>query len=117
MRFNNELGAGFLEEVYQEAMELELIDRKLPFTSQPKLEIEFKGKILNKFYRPDLYVYSAIVVELKALETLCSDHQAQLLNYLKATGKPVGYLINFGNPSKLEFQRMLNPNLLKISSN
>ena len=113
----NELGPGFLEEVYQEALEIELSDRKVLFERQPKLEIEFKGNVLSKFYRPELYVSSAIVVELKAQALLRTENQAQLLNYLKATDKPVGYLINFGNPNKLEFQRMLNPYLLKISSN
>lgn len=96
---------------------MELTDRNIQLINQPKLEIDFKGRTLKKYYRPDLYVFNGIVVELKALESLSSDHQSQLLNYLKATDKPVGYLINFGIAKNMELQRMFNPNLLKISSN
>src|SRR5688572_30959828 len=79
----NELGPGFLEEVYQEAMELELGARQIPFDSKPRLQIQFKGRPLRKFYDADLLVCSAIMVELKAVRTFTPEHEAQLLNELK----------------------------------
>jgi GxxExxY protein len=94
--------------VYQEALELELRSRQIDFESQPQLRIVYKGQELQKRYRPDLYVSDGIVVELKALKALSKVEAAQILNYLKATGKPVGYLINFGNPSKLEWKRYVS---------
>ena len=103
----NEMGRGFLEDVYQECLETELCDRGIPFQSQPDLNIHYKGKKLDKHYRPDLYVNDGIVVELKAIRILGNNEAAQLLNYIKASGKRVGYLINFANPTKLEWQRFV----------
>lgn len=103
----NECGHGFLEEVYQEALEYELNLRKLIYESQPQLRISYKAKLLKKFYRPDLYVCGGIVVELKAIKCLTSEHEAQVINYLKATRKAVGYLINFGNEEYLEWKRFI----------
>ena len=103
----NEMGHGFLEDVYQECLETELSDRGIPFESQPALHIHYKGKKLTKHYRPDLYLNDGIVVELKAIKVLGNNETAQLLNYLKASGKRVGYLINFGHPDKLDWQRLI----------
>ncbi len=103
----NEMGPGFLEEIYQECLEVELEDRDIPFVSQKELAVSYKKRTLKKKYRPDLYVFGEIVVELKAVRDLCGDHESQLLNYLKATGKRVGYLINFGKAGKLEWKRMV----------
>jgi GxxExxY protein len=103
----NDKGFGFLEDIYQECLEMELGDRKIPFVSQGELTVFYKDRPLKKKYRPDLLVLSEIVVELKAVKELCSDHEAQLLNYLKATGKRVGYLINFGCSRELEWKRMI----------
>ena len=103
----NTLGAGFLEEVYQEALELELHLRSIPLVRQPELHVHYKGYTLTKYYRPDLYVFDGIVVELKSCKTLDPNHEAQLFNYLKATQKPVGYLINFGSPQALEWKRII----------
>ena len=103
----NTLGHGFLEEVYHECLLIELLKKGISFQSQPELNIIYKETTLNKTYRPDIYVCDAIIVELKAVKTLCDEHMAQLMNYLKATGKPVGYLINFGNPEKLEWKRII----------
>ncbi|MEI8207120.1 MAG: GxxExxY protein [Kiritimatiellales bacterium] len=102
----NQMGSGFLEEIYQECLEVELGNRNIPFVSQEELTVCYKEKLLKKKYRPDLFVFGEIIVELKAVKNLCSDHEAQLLNYLKGTGKRVGYLINFGNPKELEWKRM-----------
>lgn len=103
----NEMGSGFLEDIYQECLEIELASRGMPFVSQDELDVCYKKKPLKKKYRPDLLVFGEIVVELKALKALCPEHEAQLLNYLKASGNKVGYLIDFGNPKGLEWKRMV----------
>jgi GxxExxY protein len=105
MEVHNMLGRGFLEPVYQEALDIELAERGIPFTPQPELRIFHKNRRLEKMYKPDLLVFDQIIVELKALDRLSSCEQAQLLNYLKATGFPVGILINFG-ANMLEWKRM-----------
>ena len=101
----NHLGAGFLEEVYQEAMELELAARNIPFVSKPRLQVVFKEQLLKKHYEADLLLHSEIVVELKAVRAIAPEHEAQLLNELKATRKRVGYLINFGAAPRLQWSR------------
>lgn len=103
----NEHGHGFAEEVYQESLELELGLRKIPFFSKRELEIRYKGIVLRKRYVPDLVAFEGIVAELKAVKCLLPEHEAQLLNYLKATGFRVGYLLNFGCQAKLEWKRMV----------
>jgi GxxExxY protein len=101
----NEMGHGFLEEVYQESLELELTQRGIPFTSQPNLRLFYKGNPLRKHYEADLIVIVEIVVELKAVKALLPEHDAQLINYLRATHKRVGYLVNFGSNPSLEWRR------------
>ncbi len=101
------LGSGFLEPVYQEAMEIESRGRGLPFETQRVLEIYYKEHRLKKEYVPDLIYYGQIIVELKALDRLTGREEAQLLNYLKATGMKVGVLINFGSHPKLEWKRLV----------
>lgn len=101
------LGAGFLEAVYQESLEIELASRSIPFEAKKNLTITYKGRRLKKEYEADLVCYGQIVVELKALDCLSSKEEAQLLNYLKATGLRVGLLINFGSVGKLEWKRFV----------
>jgi GxxExxY protein len=101
----NELGHGFLEDVYQESLELELTERGIPFTSQSKLQLFYKRKPLRNHYEADLIVTDKIVVELKAAKTILPEHEAQLINYLRATQKRVGYLVNFGSHPLLEWRR------------
>ena len=101
----NELGSGFLEEVYQEALHRVLVENQIHFVSQPKLEVWFRGAPLTKFYVADFLVHDAIVVELKATRALAPEHEAQLINELRATRKRVGYLINFGAFPKLQWSR------------
>lgn len=103
----NDKGHGFLEEVYQECLEIELELRSIPFESQPELRLYYKGRELKKCYRPDLFVCDGIVVELKAMKALTDNETAQLMNYLKATGMRVGYLLNFGNATELEWKRLV----------
>lgn len=111
----NDMGNGYTEDIYQEAIELELIDRKIPFKPQAELTIHYKGKPLRKKFRPDLMVFDDLVIELKAVSALTSEHEAQLLNYLKATGKPVGYLVNFGCREKLEWKRFARTRKISVN--
>ena len=99
MEVHKVLGPGFLEAVYHEAMEIELTARKIPFESHKALKIPYKNHILKKPYEADFLVFNEIIVEIKALETLITKHHAQVLNYLKATKKKVGLLMNFGEMS------------------
>ena len=101
------LGRGFLEAVYQEALEMEFKNWSIPYSSQCLLHLEYKGRRLQKTYCADLVCYDAIIVELKAAEKLTGTDEAQLLNYLRATGLRVGVLINFGSTGKLEWKRMV----------
>jgi GxxExxY protein len=103
----NEKGSGFLEEVYHECLERELTRRCIGWQSKPTLLIYYKGEPLSRYYTPDLLVYSEIIVELKAAKALTAEHEAQLMNYLKATRKRVGYLMNFGSHPKLEWKRFV----------
>jgi GxxExxY protein len=103
----NEMGHGLSEEIYQECLEVELADLKIPFHAQIHLDVWFKNKKITKTYIPDLLVYGEILAELKAVKELTADHEKQLLNYLHITKKAVGYLINFGCPKKLEWKRFI----------
>jgi GxxExxY protein len=104
---HRELRPGFLEAVYQEAMEIELRQAGLPFVPQIGLQIRYKGVLLEKRYCADFVCHEQIIVEIKAADELTGRDEAQLLNYLKATGLRVGILINFGAHGKLEWKRMV----------
>ncbi len=101
------LGPGYLEAVYQEALEIELASRDIPFEASRVLEIHYKDRLLKKEYIADLVCYGQIIVELKALDRLSGREEAQLLNYLKATGMKVGLLLNFGSHPRLEWKRFV----------
>ena len=103
----NTLGPGFLESVYQEAMEIELQDKSVPYASESQITIYYKNRPLQKAFYADFVCYSQIIVEVKALEQMASKEEAQLLNYLKATQSPVGLLINFGRQDKLQWKRFV----------
>lgn len=107
MEVHTVLGHGFLEAVYQEALEIELKQRGIPFQAQRQLQINYKGTYLTKSYIADVVCFDKIIVELKALDKLTGREEAQLLNYLKASGFKVGVLINFGSFGKLEWKRMV----------
>ena len=107
MEVYNELGAGFLEPVYQEALEIELTERGVPFEAQKELRIRYKGRLLKKTYQVDMIVFGKVIVELKALDHLTSREESQVLNYLNATDLEVGLLINFGAEGKLEWKRLV----------
>jgi len=106
MEVHRILGHGFLESVYQESLAIELKNRNVPFEREKLLTINYKGQELQQYYKADFVCYNEIIVELKALSELSSDHDAQVLNYLKATGFRLGLLVNFGTAS-LQYKRLV----------
>lgn len=104
MEVHRQLGCGFLEAVYQEALALEFDQRQIPCQSEVQLPIFYKGQRLNTTYRADFICYNSVVVELKALSKLGGVEESQVINYLKATGLEIGLLLNFGATS-LEYKR------------
>lgn len=99
-----ELGSGFLESVYEKALLIILRQKGIAVQSQVPLKVSFRGEVIGDFFA-DILVENKVIVELKAVKALIPEHQAQLINYLKATGIDVGLLINFGTP-KLEVKRV-----------
>ena len=107
MNVSNILGPGFLEAVYQEALEIELRDNGIPFEAQKRIEITYRNRKLSQCYIADFLCFDNIIVEIKAIAQIRGIEEAQLLNYLKATKLPVGLIINFGS-KKLEWKRYAN---------
>ena len=107
MEVHRVLGPGFLEKVYQEAMQLELNALRIPFEAEKPIGIDYKGQCLTQRYYADLVCFEQIIVEMKALKQLSGKEDAQLLNYVRATGFKVGLLINFGSHGKLEHKRFV----------
>ena len=101
------LGPGFLEAVYQEALGIEFQLRRIPFESQKNLVIKYRGAPLKRAYCADFVCYGKVIVELKALSKLSGIEEAQVLNYLKATGLEVGVVVNFGSSPRLEWKRLV----------
>ena len=106
MEVHNELGPGFLEAVYQEALELEFQKQNLPYKREKLLTIIYKGVELTNQYKADFVCYEKIIVETKAIKQLTGSDEAQVINYLKATGYRLGLLFNFGTGS-LEYKRLV----------
>jgi len=106
MEVHKVLGNGFLEAVYQEALEQEFVLQNIPYEREKQITINYKNIALNKYYIADFICYNEIIVEIKAVSSLTSDHDAQILNYLKATKNKIGLLINFGEKS-LKYQRKI----------
>jgi len=106
----NELGFGFLEKVYQNALFLELIAMGLVCEKQKQIKVYFKEQIVGEYYA-DLIINNCVIIELKAAEAIVEEHEYQLINYLKATEIEVGLLLNFGK--KPQFKRKLFTNDLK----
>lgn len=105
MEVHNELGNGFLEPVYQEALEEEFKLQHIPYERERLLPIVYKGKKLNKEYYADFLCFDKIIVELKSVSILSKSHKAQVLNYLNAADKEIGLLVNFGGTS-LKWERI-----------
>ena len=106
MEVHRLLGCGFLEPVYQEAIANEFAKRAIPFVREVKLPLKYKGQVLDTKYCADFICFDSVVVELKALARMGGNEEAQVINYLKATGREVGLLINFGTRS-LESRRFV----------
>ena len=110
-----EKGNGFPEAVYQECLTLELGQQQIPFDGKPRLRLEYKGQPLKQEYEPDFLCFGQIILEIKAVKKLTDEHRAQVINYLKATGRQLGLLVNFGHYPKIEHERFVNQPLSRIS--
>ena len=106
-----EMGCGFLEAVYQECVEKELQKRGILFVAQQEIQLMYKGEPLHQTYKPDLICYNKIILELKAVKDIATEHKAQVINYLKldhrvkVTNLKLGLLINFGSHPKVQIER------------
>lgn len=107
MKVHRSLGSGFLEAVYQEALIKEFTNAEIPFKSQVKLNIFYEGQQLKKYYIADFICYDKIIIEIKSVSQIPNVFYSQLKNYLTATKKELGMLVNFGEPS-LVYKRILN---------
>ena len=103
-----EKGCGFLEDVYQECLEIEFEMQNIPFDAQYPLKLSYKGRPLKKKYIPDFICFGKIIVEIKAVSKITDEHRAQVQNYLKATGYKLGLIINFGHHPQIEIERIAN---------
>jgi len=102
-----EMGCGFLEAVYQECLAKEFTRQNIPFSAQVELRLSYKGEQLIQTYKPDFVCFDKIIVELKAVKDLASEHKAQLLNYMKATNMKLGLLVNFGGYPQSQIERFI----------
>jgi GxxExxY protein len=105
MEVHKQLGSGFLEKIYETALGLELAGQNVKAEAQAQIPVRYKGKLVG-VYLADLLVDDALIVEIKAIRDLAPEHEAQVIHYLKATGKKVGLLLNFGR-SRLQFRRFV----------
>ena len=106
MEVHKQLGCGFLEAVYQEALSIEFAKRNIPSRREVRLPIHYKGQLLSTAYCVDFICFDSVIIELKALAHMSGTEEAQVINYLKATGFEVGLLLNFGARS-LQHPRMV----------
>ncbi|HMS39018.1 MAG TPA: GxxExxY protein [Pyrinomonadaceae bacterium] len=101
-------GCGFTEPVYQDCLKIEFRLQGIPFVFEPKINLEYKGEILDSYFKPDFVCFDKIIVELKAVATLIDEHRAQTINYVNATNYDLGLLVNFGHFPKIEHERFGN---------
>jgi GxxExxY protein len=111
----NDRGYGLGEDIYQECLEIELELRGILFRPKAEIKCFYKGRELKKRYIPDLLVFGCLIVELKAVVELAPEHEAQLVNYMRITRQPVGYLVNFGHKGTLEWKRFILSELIPSS--
>ena len=105
MEVHRVLGCGFVEAIYQEALEKEFALRNIPFEREKELSVNYKGNTLSKSFKADFICYKKIILELKAVKEFADEHYAQIYNYLRASGMDLGILINFGTAS-IEYERV-----------
>ena len=105
MHVYNVLGPGFVESVYQEALEMEFLKRKIPYEREKDIDLFYEGALMRVKFRPDFICYGKIIVELKAVQQLDDMNRVQVYNYLKATQYKLGWLLNFGSHDGLEMER------------
>lgn len=101
-------GCGFTENVYHECLAIEFAMQTIPFVSEPEIYLEYKGKVLKQFFKPDFICFDKIIVELKAVSKLIDEHRSQTINYLNATKFDLALLVNFGRLPKIEYERFGN---------
>jgi GxxExxY protein len=106
MNVHNELGCGFLEPIYQEALSFEFHDLNILFEREKVLEIHYKQHLLAKKYVADYVCYDKVILELKAADSIATENIAQILNYLKATNFKIGLIVNFGT-TQLQYKRII----------
>jgi GxxExxY protein len=106
MEVHNQLGKGFSEVVYSDALEIEFIDNNIKYSKEQKFNISYKGNILPHKYRADFIINDTIILEIKAIQCLTSSHVKQTLNYLAVSKLKIGLLINFGEDS-LKYKRVI----------
>ena len=111
MKVHRELGTGFLESIYEEALKKEFFNSGIPFNNQVKLNVYYDGEKLNKFYKADFICYDKIILEIKSVSQVPNVFYSQIKNYLTATKKELGMLVNFGQ-SSLTYKRIINSNNL-----
>ena len=114
-RVYNKLGYGFLEKVYENAMVIECKKEDIPVTAQSAIKVHYDDEIIGEYYA-DLLVDNKVIVEIKATKSLTEEHEAQLLNYLKATNIEVGLLLNFGPKPKIKRKAFDNLRKNNLSS-
>ena len=107
MAFHRELGPGFLESAYGDALEMEFMERNIPFEREKLIHIYYKGKPIKTYYQADFVCFGNLVLELKTVDAIADIHKAQLIHYLKATKTNKGLLINFKSKS-LQYERFVN---------
>lgn len=110
---HNVLGGGLAEEIYQESLEIELDLLGIPYRSKQELKVFYKDHPLRHRYVPDLIVFESIVVELKAVADLCREHEGPLMNYMRISRSPIGYLINMAPMGKLQYKRFILSEFLR----
>lgn len=110
-------GFGFTEPVYQECLGIEFEIQKIPFVAQPKIQLEYKGRLLEQFFKPDFICFDKIIVEIKAIPNLIDTNKPQTLNYLNATNFDLALLVNFGHHPKLEYKRFANNKTNELKTN
>jgi GxxExxY protein len=102
-----QMSSGYLEAVYHECLALEFLRRSIPFESKPTLQLHYKGQQLASYYVPDFVCYGEIIIELKVASALGPADDAQLINYLKATGLTLGFVVNFGTYPQVQIKRLV----------